>query len=197
MTSQLRVDRISPANGSEIIIDGYNPQFDLSSSAHFCNVERNLTHPTLALGRNQNIQIEFGVAIKDYSNCWDFNTQEYTCPEDGLYSLQSTISCATHGDRLTNAFENFTLCVFVNYSSESSMAIRQCGPRNSFANIYAAMLDGVIELNQGDTIQLWVYTQDTNGNGCFGYVGQEEGSIGSTSTSADFDLTIYRIGDKG
>jgi hypothetical protein len=172
-------------------------QLDLGSSAHFCNVERNLTHPTLELLRNANIQIEFGKAVKDYSNCWNFTTQEYTCPEDGLYSLQSTISVATYGDRYGNALENLTLCVFVNGSSESSMASRIASPRNAMANLYPISLNGVIELNKGDTFQLWVFTQDSNGNGSFAYVGQEEDQFPSTSTSADFDLTVYRISDKG
>jgi len=195
MTSQLKVDRISPANNSEIIIDGF--QFDLGSSAHFCNVERNLSHETLELGRNNNKQIEFGVAIKDYSNCWNFTTQEYTCPEDGLYSLQSTISVATWGDRYGNALETATLCVFVNGSSESSMAVRLASPRNAMANIFPLSLNGVIELDKDDTLQVWVFTSDSDGNGAFAYVGQEEGSMSTSSTSADFDLTVYRISDKG
>ncbi len=78
MTSQLKVDRISPANGSEIIIDG----LDITSNDAACRV---LLEGTQLAPKNVIGKINMDVVDFDTKGWWDNVNLRYIPQESGYY----------------------------------------------------------------------------------------------------------------
>jgi hypothetical protein len=144
MTSQLKVDRISPATGSEIIIDGDEKYFHVYKKSEQI-VENNVS-----------TKVVLDTVHSDPYGAWSSSNNEYTIPSDGLYMVHSNLSA--HDKGVSQGLVNVIVDIYLNGSLQT-----QGRNSNNFDNsttavtapvnsLFTNILTRVLPLSAGDKI---------------------------------------------
>ena len=141
MTSQLRVDCISPANTSEIIIDGNDKYFHAYKKSDQ-TVENNVSTKAV-----------LDTVSSDPYGAWSSSNNEYTIPSDGIYMVHSNLSAQDKGSN--QGLRNVIVEIYVNGSIQDH-GRNSNNLSNSSANppvtLFANTLTRVLTLSSGDKI---------------------------------------------
>jgi len=136
MTSQLKVDRISPATGSEIIIEGDEKYFHVY--------------------KKSDQSVEDGVSTKvvldtvhsDPYGTWSSSNNEYTIPSDGLYMVHSNLG--GHDRGVSKGLASVIVEIYLNGSLETQG--RNSNNFGSVDHLVTNTLTRVLPLSAGDKI---------------------------------------------
>jgi len=169
MTSQLKVDRISPANGDTIIIDGWEmPEIpEVAKNLDSAFLETRYGGYYTAIGNNVWGKMPVGEAsavIKyDYANGFDTANNRWVCPEghDGTYMIGHGIQLHSNGGTVTKT----TGVLHINGVEEPRSA-SVCYMNESEGNQW---LRGVfplypVDLVAGDYVEFYTQTRWANSN---------------------------------
>jgi hypothetical protein len=89
---------------------------------HYCKVHRNAAY-TMPGTANQVVKIPWDFKDNDTENLFNTTTNEYTCPEDGIYFVRSSLSIQGSGATSTsvrNYLNGVQDCIINSYSGVSS-----------------------------------------------------------------------------
>ena len=142
MTSQLKVDRISPATGSEIIIDGNDKYFHAYKESD--QVVENSVSTKAVLD----------TVSSDPYGAWSSSNNEYTIPSDGLYMVHSNL--AAHDKGSTQDLRVVEVEIYVNGSTESHGRNSNTLGVGDNITLFSTTLTRVLNLSSGDKISWYV-----------------------------------------
>ena len=175
MTSQLKVDRISPANGSEIIIDGFG--------GGVRNIHKSYRNSDFPLTNGVWTRVLHNVnSIPNSSFSSDTGVFTVGAGDGGLYFINwnCSFSSADGVKGLRGAYSS----IFVN-GSEKARALsdmRETGP-----TVIATPVTTIHPLNEGDEVTIYAFTQGHSDGSNDIVIGQAGNSVSS--------WTMFRIGD--
>ena len=173
MTSELKVDKISPASGTAFTLGDSGDTFTIPSGATIANSgtatgfgESNTPAFRVRSSSGQSIsnatwtKIEFDAEDKDTDSAFDLSNERFTVPsgEGGLYFFQWSIE--NNGKVASNAY--YDVALYKNGSNDTTIRSRQNPTTTGTYDVYNNGGGGIV-LAAGDYVELFYY-QNTGGS---------------------------------